>query len=79
MDSIFNLLSKRDFDLPPEVAAIKRYIRDEFNAEVEVTVRDKEILIAGDSAALVGSLRLRGPHIKKAAQTNKRLVFRVGL
>lgn len=79
MDSLFNLLSNRDFDLPPEVAAIKAYIRNEFNVEVEVTAREKEIIIAGSSAALVGSLRLHGPRIKKAAQTTKRLVFRVGL
>lgn len=79
MESLFNLLSKKDFDQPPEVEAIKQYIRNEFNAEVEVTMREKEILIAGASAALVGSLRLHGPRIKKAAQTNKRLMFRIGL
>lgn len=78
MDSIFNILSRKDFDLPPEVAAIKQYIRDEFESEVEVLVRDKDIVITGRSAALVGSLRLHGPKIKKAAGTDKRLVFRVG-
>ncbi|HEY1063779.1 MAG TPA: hypothetical protein VGE30_00595 [Candidatus Saccharimonadales bacterium] len=78
MDSLFNILQRKDFDMPPEVVAIKQYVRDEFQSEVEVLVRDKEIVIAGRSSALIGSLRLRGPDIKKAAQTTKRLVFRVG-
>lgn len=78
MDSLFDILKRKDFDLPPEVAAIKQYVRDEFQAEVEVQLRDKDIIIAGRSSALIGTLRLRGPQIKKAAQTNKRLVFRVG-
>lgn len=78
MDSIFNILSRKDYDLPPEITAIKQYVRDEFDAEVEVIMRDKEIVIAGRSSALIGSLRMHGPRIKKAANTDKRLVFRVG-
>lgn len=78
MDSIFNILSRKDFDLPPEITAIKKYVRDEFETEVEVILREKEIIVASRSAALIGSLRLRSPQIKRAAQTDKRLVFRVG-
>ncbi|MDB5169924.1 MAG: hypothetical protein JWN82_320 [Candidatus Saccharibacteria bacterium] len=78
MDSLFNILKRKDYDMPPEVAAIKQYIRDEFHAEVEVLLREKDIVIVGRSSALIGSLRLHGPHIKKAAQTDKRLVFRIG-
>lgn len=78
MDSLLDILKRKDFDLPPEAAAIKQYVRDEFQAEVEVLVRDKDIVIAGRSSALIGSLRLRGPDIKKAADTRKRLIFRVG-
>jgi hypothetical protein len=78
MDSLFNILKRKDYDLPPEVAAIKQYVRQEFQAEVEVLLREKDIIIAGRSSALIGSLRLRGPQLKKAAGTTKRLVFRVG-
>lgn len=79
MDSLFDILKRKDFDLPPEVAAIKQYVRDEFQAEVEVRLQgDKEIVIAGRSSALIGSLRLRSPQIKKAARTERRLIFRVG-
>jgi hypothetical protein len=79
MDSLFDILSRKDYDLPPEVAAIKQYVREEFQAEVEVRLQgEKEIVINGRSSALIGSLRLRSPQIKKAAKTTKRLIFRVG-
>jgi hypothetical protein len=78
MDSLFNILQHKDYDVPPEVAAIKKYVRDEFEAEVEVLVREKDIVVAGRSSALIGSLRLRSPQLKKAAKTDKRLIFRVG-
>lgn len=78
MDSLFDILSRKNFDVPPEADAIKQYIRDEFEAEVEVTVREKDIIIAGRSSALIGSLRMHVPHIKKAAHTSKRLIFRIG-
>lgn len=78
MDSLFDILKHKDYDLPPEVEAIKRYVRDEFEAEVEVLLREKEIIITGRGSALMGSLRLRSPQLKKVAKTDKRLIFRVG-
>lgn len=77
MDSLLDILGRKDFDMPPEVAAIKKYIRDEFNQEVEVMVRERDIVIAGRSAAFIGTLRMRTPALKKAAQTDKRLTFRI--
>lgn len=80
MESLFNILSRRDPDPPPQIAAIKQYIRDEFDgAEVEVTVREKMIIVATPSASLANSLRLHGPTIRRRANLDKKLVFRVGL
>ena len=78
MDSLFNILSRKDYDLPSEAVAIKAYVRQEFESEVEVIVRTKEIIISGRSSSLIGSLRLRGPAIKRLLDSDKRLVFRVG-
>jgi hypothetical protein len=77
MDSLLDILGRKDFDLPPEAAAIKKYIRDEFKQEVEVMVRERDIVIAGRGAAFINTLRLRTPALKRAAQTNKRLTFRI--
>jgi len=41
-------------------------------------VRDKDIVVTARSAALVNTLRLRSPEIKRRCQLTKRLVFRIG-
>jgi hypothetical protein len=78
MDSLHNILSDRNFDEPPEMSSIKKYVLDEFNVKVTVTVRDKDIVIDVPSAALANTLRLRGPEIKRRCQLDKRLIFRIG-
>lgn len=78
MDSLLSILGNKNFDEPPEIAAIKKYVQDEFHAEVAVQVRDKDIIIAVPSAALATTLRLRGPEMKRRCQLEKRLTFRIG-
>lgn len=77
MDSLFDILGHKDFDVPPEAVAIKQYVRDQFHEEVEVLVREKDIVVGVSSAALAGTLRMRVPVLRKAAQTDKRLIFRI--
>jgi hypothetical protein len=76
--SLFSILSDRNFDEPPEMLAIKKYVQDEFKAEVIVQIRDKDIVIVVPNAALAGTLRMRSPEIKRRCQLDKRLVFRIG-
>ena len=78
MNSLLELLNKRDLPAEPaEIKLIKDYVRAEFQTEVEVMVRDKDIVIIVDSAALANTLRLRGPKIKRICQTDKKLNFRI--
>ncbi|QQS20292.1 hypothetical protein IPL85_02490 [Candidatus Saccharibacteria bacterium] len=77
MDEIADILSKKDFDMPPEVRAIKDYVRRHYDHEVQVTVQPRTLLIAARSAALIGTLRLNAPALQKAAATEKKLVFRI--
>lgn len=78
MDSLFNILSKKDFDEPSEMASIKKYVKDEFGIDVGVQIRDKDIIIKVPSAAMAGTLRMRGPEIKRRCQLDKRLTFQIG-
>lgn len=78
MDSLFHILGDKNFDEPPEMASIKKYVRDEFKVDVGVQVRDKDIIISVPNAALASTLRLRGPEIKRRCQLDKRLTFRIG-
>jgi hypothetical protein len=78
MDSLNSILGRKDFDEPPEMASIKKYVQDEFQTAVGVQVRDRDIVIQVPSAALANTLRLRAPDIKRRCQTTKRLTFRIG-
>ncbi|HSX45780.1 MAG TPA: hypothetical protein VLG27_02115 [Candidatus Saccharimonadia bacterium] len=78
MDSLSNILSHKDFDEPPEMTAIKKYVQDEFQVKVGVMVRERDIVIQVPNAALANTLRLRSPEIKRRCQLDKRLTFRIG-
>lgn len=78
MDSLHTILSNKDFDEPPEMASIKKYVQDEFHLDVGVMVRERDIVVMVPSAALAATLRLRGPDIKRRCQLTKRLTFRIG-
>lgn len=77
MDSLDSILQRKDFDEPPEMASIKQYVKDEFDAAVSVQVRDRDIIIEVRSAALANTLRLRTPDIKRKCKIDKRLTFRI--
>ena len=78
MDSLFSILSGKNFDEPPEVASIKKYVQDTLKADVTVQIREKDIIIITGSAALANTLRLRGPDMKRRCQLEKRVVIRIG-
>lgn len=77
MDNLNSILSNKDFDIPPEVRAIKEYVRRCYDADVHVSLQHNNIVITGSSAALIGTLRMNMPKLQKAAETEKRLVFRI--
>jgi hypothetical protein len=78
VDSLNSILGNKDFDEPPEMASIKKYVQDEFKTAVSVQVRERDIVITVPSAALANTLRLRTTEIKRRCQLDKRLTFRIG-
>ena len=78
MDNLNDILQRKDFDEPPEIRAIKDYVRRYYDADVKVTMQPHAIVVAARSAALIGSLRLHLPKLQKAANTDKRIMLRIG-
>lgn len=78
MDSLNDLLSQYSRQEPEEIVAIKRYILETFKAAASVGVQGDALVITVKSAPLANALRLRMPAIKAAANTEKRLIFRIG-
>lgn len=78
MDNLGDLLRQRDMDEPPEIRAIKDYVRRYYDTEVSVSLTQRGIVVAARSAALIGSLRMNLPKLQEAAGTNKRIMLRIG-
>lgn len=77
MDSIKAMLDSDRFATPDEIMAIKQYVKERYQTDVEVLIRAKDIVIITSSAGLANSLRLELPQLQKAAGTNKKLLFRI--
>jgi hypothetical protein len=78
MDSLYNLLAGKNFEEPREIAAIKDFVRQNYKAEAQVQLRERDILVIVPSAGLASRLRFDMPKLKKAAETEKRIVLRIG-
>jgi hypothetical protein len=76
--AIADILADRFDEEPPEIQVIKKYIQENFDQAVAVTMRDQQIVITTKTSAQAGALR---PHLYKLRQlcdTNKRLTIRIG-
>ena len=78
MDGLGNILKYKNFDEPPEVRAIKEYVRRYYEADVRVQVQQHAIVVSARSAGLIGSLRMNLPKLQAAAGTDKRILLRIG-
>ncbi|HUA13186.1 MAG TPA: hypothetical protein VL989_01670 [Candidatus Sulfotelmatobacter sp.] len=77
MDDISSLLGSSKFKQPEEMVKLKQYIKQAYQEDVGIEVRDKDIIIMSSSSALANTLRLNQTDIKNACGINKKLVFRV--
>ena len=63
---------------PPEIAAIKRYVAEHFAGRtVGVAMTRDSIAITVASAAFAGSLKNHSRALQAAAETTKRITFRI--
>ncbi len=78
MDSLQELLSRYDPKEPDEIAAVKRYVLDEFGAKATVGLHGETLVITVKSASLANALRLRVLSLQKVAHTKRKIMFRIG-
>jgi hypothetical protein len=77
-NSLADILGNFNFDEPPEVAAIKQYIERSYKVTPVVQPRPRDIIITVPNGALANTLRFETTQLQKAANTKKKLVFRIG-
>ena len=77
-DSIGDLVSRRVPVEPPEIARIKQFVLEEYNVTPTIMLSGKNLVVSVSSAALAGTLRMRIVDLEKIAQTDKKLLIRIG-
>lgn len=78
MDSLTSILFEKNFEVPPEISAIKAYVKRHFQTDVSVKVGPHAIIVTAGSAALIGSLRMHIRQLQACAGTDKKVILRVG-
>lgn len=76
-NSLADILLNRNYDEPDEALSIKNFVMEKYNKSVAVTVRDKDITITSQGAAFTNALRMQSRALQQAANTEKRLIFRI--
>ncbi len=78
MDNISNLFSNTRFTEPPEISIIKDFVLKTYDIAVKVLVKDNQVVIIVNSAALAGSLRPKLFELQKLCNTKKKFLIRIG-
>ncbi|HET6864247.1 MAG TPA: hypothetical protein VFH37_03580 [Candidatus Saccharimonadales bacterium] len=78
MDSLQDILGKRDFTPPDEIASVKEYIQRRYKSASRVRVERDVVIIRVPSSALAATLQLEQRRLIEACNLKKKLIIRTG-
>lgn len=78
MDSLQEILSKRDFNPPDEIAAVKEFISRRYGSTSKVRVDRGTLIVRVPSSALAATLQLEQRRMIENCQITKKLIIRYG-
>jgi hypothetical protein len=78
MDSIANLLQTTRSQEPPQLLAIKEYVKIHHNIDVKTAVTSLGYTVTVPVATLATTLRMEIPKIEKECSLDKKLFIRIG-
>lgn len=78
MDSLQDILGKRDFRPPDEVVAIKEFITRRYKSPSVVRVERDVLIVRVPSSALAATLHLEQRAIIEACRITRKLIIRTG-
>ncbi len=78
MDTIADLLARKQPKEPPQVVALKEYVRSNHGVEISVRVNTSHYLILVPTAALAHRLRVETFKIIETCELDKKLVIHIG-
>lgn len=78
MDSLQEILGKRDFTPPDEVAAVKEFIMRRYSSKSQVRVERDALVVRVPSSALAATLHLEQRSLIDTCKITRRLIIRTG-
>jgi len=78
MDSLQDILGKKDFTPPNEVAAVKEFIARRYKSASQVRVERNLLIVRVPSSALAATLQLEQRRMIEACRITRRLIIRYG-
>jgi hypothetical protein len=78
MDSLQEILGKKDFTPPDEIAAIKEFISRRYKSTSSVRVERNALIVRVPSSALAATLQLEQRRMIEACRIKKKLIIRYG-
>lgn len=78
MDSLQEILGKRDYSTPDEIEAIKNYISSRYKSKSSVRVQRDALIVSVPNSALAATLQLERGRLIEACNIKQKLVIRTG-
>jgi hypothetical protein len=78
MDSLQDILGKKDFRPPDEIASVKDFITRRYNSPSRVRVERDILIVRVPSSALAATIQLEQNQLIEACNLTKKLIIRNG-
>lgn len=78
MDSLQDILGKREFTPPSEVTAVKEFIERRYHSPSRVRVERNALIVRVPSSALAATLQLEQRRMIEACRITRKLIIRTG-
>lgn len=78
MDSLQDILGRRDFTPPDEISAVKEFIQRRYHSSSRVRLERNALIVRVPSSALAATLQLEQRRLIEACNIKSRLIIRTG-
>lgn len=77
-DTLGDILSKRSRAEPPEIRAVKNFVRELFQSDCKVSLKPGQLIVTVPNSALAGALRMHIVELRGVVGANLRVIIRIG-
>ncbi|MBX4199308.1 hypothetical protein KW789_00215 [Candidatus Saccharibacteria bacterium] len=78
MDSLQDIMGRKNFTPPNEMQALREYVKRRYKSNSYVKLQRDAIILSVPSSALAATLQLERIHIMENCNLSKKLVIRTG-